>query len=738
MPLISRQLLLGLAYFVTGWLGLKIPYVGTHITLVWLPTGIAVAALLRWKRQVWPGIYLGALFVNLATGSPLAVAAGIAVGNTLGPYLASRWLTRIGFHAEFDRQKDVGTLAAAACVGMSVSAFCGVANLFLAGLLPLQLIGYAWLSWWMGDTVGVLLAAPLLLSVTRKNVGQLIRNGKELLLWLLVAAPVAWLAFFQSYGALGQPLPLAFLTLPLFVWAAMRLGITGAALAGLIFSLIAAWGTATGHGTFFLYDTHISLFLLWSYMATTVLTGLLITALQAKRLQVEEALRENEEEIKSLAFFDPLTHLPNRRLLKDRLNQAMTLGARSGHSGGLLFIDMDNFKTLNDTLGHDKGDLLLGHVAHCLVGCVRKGDTVARFGGDEFVILLEELSKNQDEAATQTRHVAEKIRVTLNQFNEPDGRGHYSCSIGATLFSGHRDSVEELLKQADLAMYQAKAAGRNVVRFFDQGMQAVVNARVALETNLRQALYRNEFVLFYQPQVDSDGYMTGVEALVRWQHPERGVVSPYEFISLAEETGLILPLGHWVLETACAQQVAWSTRPALSHLTVSVNISARQFRHPDFTEQVMAVLDQTGADPSKLKLEITESLLLDNVEDIIAKMSRLKAHGVSFSLDDFGTGYSSLFYLKRLPLDQVKIDQSFVRDVLTDPNDAAIVRTIIALAQSLGIAVIAEGVETKAQRDFLAGVGCFAYQGYFFGRPGPVAEIERLPEGCCFVRCNIP
>ncbi|MBI5040658.1 MAG: EAL domain-containing protein [Gammaproteobacteria bacterium] len=473
------------------------------------------------------------------------------------------------------------------------------------------------------------------------------------------------------------------------------------------------------------------------------LNGMLITGSDGKQYiwSIVEDITERklaEEEIKYLAFYDPLTHLPNRRLLKDRLNQAMTLSSRSGHSGGLLFIDLDNFKTLNDTLGHDQGDLLLEHVAHCLVGCVREGDTVARFGGDEFVILLEELSKNQDEAATQTRQVAEKIRVTLNQFNELDGRGPSSCSIGATLFSGHRDSVEELLKQADLAMYQAKAAGRNVVRFFDQGMQAVVNARVVLETNLRQGLHRNEFVLFYQPQVDSEGHMTGVEALVRWQHPERGVVSPYEFISLAEETGLILPLGHWVLETACMQQVAWSTRPALSHLTVSVNISARQFRHPDFTEQVMAVLDTTGADPSKLKLEITESLLLDNVEDIITKMTVLKARGVSFSLDDFGTGYSSLFYLKRLPLDQVKIDQSFVRDVLTDPNDAAIVRTIIALAHTLGISVIAEGVETKAQRDFLAGVGCHAYQGYFFGRPGPVDVIERLPEGCCFVPCDTP
>ena len=432
-----------------------------------------------------------------------------------------------------------------------------------------------------------------------------------------------------------------------------------------------------------------------------------------------------EDEIKHLAFYDPLTRLPNRRLLLDRMQQALASSARSGREGALLFIDLDNFKTLNDTLGHDIGDLLLQQVAQRLASCVREGDTVARLGGDEFVVMLEDLSKNPQESATQTEIVGEKILAALNLPYQLAGRQHHSTpSIGATLFNDHLNSVDELLKRADLAMYQAKAAGRNTLRFFDPEMQAVVTFRAALESDLRQGLQQNQFVLYYQSQVDGVGRVTGAEALLRWRHPQRGLVSPADFIPLAEETGLILPLGHWVLETACAQLVAWAALPDMSHLTLAVNVSARQFRHPDFVDQVLAVLDNSGAKPQKLKLELTESLVLDDVEDIIAKMTALKNKGVGFSLDDFGTGYSSLSYLKRLPLDQLKIDQSFVRDILTDANDAAIARTIVALAQSMSLAVIAEGVETGEQRDFLARQGCLAFQGYLFGRPLPAKVYD--------------
>ncbi|MDD5177423.1 MAG: EAL domain-containing protein [Sterolibacterium sp.] len=437
------------------------------------------------------------------------------------------------------------------------------------------------------------------------------------------------------------------------------------------------------------------------------------------------ARKTAEDEIRHLAFYDPLTRLPNRRLLLDRLQQALASSSRSERYGALLFIDLDNFKTLNDTLGHDIGDLLLQQVAQRIATCVREGDTVARLGGDEFVVMLEDLSEHPLEAATQAEIVGEKILGAFRlAFQLANYEHHSTPSIGVTLFTNHQGSIDELLKRADLAMYQAKASGRNTLRFFDPEMQAVVTTRAALEADLHEAVLKDQFLLYYQAQVDGEGCLTGVEALLRWQHPERGLVSPLEFIPLAEETGLILPLGHWVLETACVQLALWSARPEMAHLTVAVNVSARQFRHYDFVDQVLEVLARTGANPQRLKLELTESLLLDDVEDVIAKMAALKVQGVGFALDDFGTGYSSLSYLKRLPLDQLKIDQGFVRDILIDPNDAAIAKMVVALAKSLGLAVIAEGVEIEAQMDFLARQGCHAYQGYLFSHPLPLAEFE--------------
>ena len=435
--------------------------------------------------------------------------------------------------------------------------------------------------------------------------------------------------------------------------------------------------------------------------------------------------KDAEAQIRSLAFYDPLTLLPNRRLLADRLQQALIVSPRNGREGALLFIDLDHFKTLNDTLGHDKGDLLLQEVARRVTGCIRACDTVARLGGDEFVVMLEDLSDNVIEAASQAEGVGEKVLAALSQPFDLAGHAYRSSSsIGITLFGAPHNSSDELMKRADLAMYQAKAAGRNTLRFFDPKMQAEVSARAALEADLREGLKLGQFVLYYQPQLNDRGGVTGAESLVRWQHPQRGLVPPGDFIPLAEETGLILPLGNWVLESACRQLAQWAPDPNRADLCVAVNVSAGQMHQPDFVEQVQAVLARTGANPKRLKLELTESLLLKDIEDTIAKMKRLKAQGIGFSLDDFGTGYSSLSYLKRLPLEQLKIDQSFVRDVLTDPNDAAIARTVVALAQSLGLSVIAEGVETQAQRAFLAQQGCSAYQGYLFSRPLPIAAFE--------------
>ena len=461
---------------------------------------------------------------------------------------------------------------------------------------------------------------------------------------------------------------------------------------------------------------------------------LMITAVKSARGEVTHYVgtltditerKQAENEINNLAFYDPLTSLPNRRLLLDRLKQGMAFSARSARHCALLFIDLDHFKHLNDTRGHQIGDILLQQVARRLMACVREGDTTARLGGDEFVVMLEDLSTDPEEAAEHTKWVGEKILSSLNQPYQLDISLHHSTpSIGITLFAQNHDTLDDLLKQADLAMYEAKAAGRNTLRFYDPKMQALVTSRAALEDDLRSAILQQQLVLYYQAQVNDTGGLTGAEVLLRWPHAQRGMVSPAEFIPLAEESGLILPLGRWVTETACRQLAIWARQPEMAHLSISVNVSAHQFRQPGFVNEILSLLEITGANPQRLKLELTESLLVKDVEDIIVKMTALKARGVGFSLDDFGTGYSSLSYLKRLPLDQLKIDQGFVRNILTDNNDAAIAKMVVVLAESLGLSVIAEGVEQPAQRDFLAALGCHNYQGYLFGRPVPVAQFS--------------
>ena len=435
--------------------------------------------------------------------------------------------------------------------------------------------------------------------------------------------------------------------------------------------------------------------------------------------------KQAEDRIQQLAFHDQLTGLPNRTLMLDRLQQALVSLERKPSFGALLFIDLDNFKLLNDTLGHAAGDSLLQQVAERLRSCVRQGDTAARLGGDEFVVLLRDLSSHKPEAAVRAEIAGEKILAALNRVYILDGlEYHRSASVGLTLFGPDNAVREDLLKQADLAMYQSKAAGRNTLRFFDPQSQAGVTARMTLENELRVAVRDGQFLLHFQPLVEGAGVCTGAEVLLRWQHPLRGLVAPDEFIPLAEETGLILPLGYWVLERACEQLVRWSQNGETAHLTLAVNVSGRQLHQKDFVAKVREVLERSGADPDKLSLELTESQLLSEVEDTILKMNALKDCGVRFALDDFGTGFSSLAYLKRLPLEKLKIDRSFVSDVLTDANAAAIARAIVALAHSLGLTVLAEGVETAAQQEFLRASGCLRYQGYLFGRPMPSAAFE--------------
>jgi diguanylate cyclase (GGDEF)-like protein/PAS domain S-box-containing protein len=431
------------------------------------------------------------------------------------------------------------------------------------------------------------------------------------------------------------------------------------------------------------------------------------------------------EEIKNLAFYDPLTRLPNRRLFTDRLQQALAASTRSKQRGALLLLDLDHFKTLNDTLGHDIGDLLLQQVAHRLSISVREGDTVARIGGDEFVVLLEDLSGQDIEAAKQTEAIGENILATLC---EPYHLGTYehlsTPSIGVTIFNNHDESSDTLLKQAEIAMYQSKAVGRSTLLFYDPKMQELITSRADMEHEIRQAIAKQQFQLYYQVQMSSEDQPLGAEALIRWHHPELGMIPPFQFIPLAEETGLILPIGQWVLDTACAQLKIWEQNKLTQHLTLSVNVSAKQFHQSNFVTQVQSTIMRHDINPTRLNLELTESMLLDNVEGMIESMNELRAIGVKFELDDFGTGYSSLQYLKKLPLYQLKIDQSFIRDIAIDSSDRTLVCTIITMAHSLDLEVIAEGVEDNDQRLFLKNNGCNHYQGYLFGKPVPIDEFE--------------
>lgn len=451
--------------------------------------------------------------------------------------------------------------------------------------------------------------------------------------------------------------------------------------------------------------------------------------LQATVRDITE-LKLSEQQIHQLAFYDALTSLPNRRLLMDRLRQALAVSARNHQQGAVIFLDLDNFKTLNDTKGHEIGDLLLIEVATRISSCVRDGDTVARLGGDEFVVVLEMLGTHAEEAATRAERIAEKIQAEFHRPYMLNNLSHHiTPSIGIAMFIGHRESIEELLKYADIAMYQAKTDGRNAIRFYDPETQSAIEARANLEIELHLALERSQFQLYFQIQVGGSGLPLGAEVLLRWNHPTRGLVSPDQFIPLAEEVGLIVPMGLWVLHTACAQLRAWQHDEVTRNLSLAVNVSVKQLRQPDFVAQVRRILHESGAKPSHLKLELTESMVLENVEDTIAKMRDLKLLGVRFSMDDFGTGYSSLQYLKQLPLDQIKIDQSFVRDIASDVNDAAIVQTIIAMSDVLTLNVIAEGVETEAQREFLDKSGCHEFQGYLFGKPLPIEQFEASLRG---------
>lgn len=437
--------------------------------------------------------------------------------------------------------------------------------------------------------------------------------------------------------------------------------------------------------------------------------------------------KQAELQVQEMAYHDALTGLPNRRLLNDRLEQQMGLGARSGKHGALLLLDLDHFKEVNDTLGHDSGDLLLKEVALRLQECVRASDTVARFGGDEFVVLLADLPEESCQATTLAGRLGENI---LQALSAPYllGTEPVACppSIGITLYQGHTASGTELLKQADIALYQAKENGRMTLCFFDPAVQQEFEKRMALESDLRSAMVQGQFEVFYQPITDATRRTVGMEALLRWRHPRMGLVSPAEFIPLAEKSGLIVPLGQWVIVQACAQLAQWREDPERQAWTIAVNVSARQFRHAGLVPEVLQAMEQSQIHPGQLKLELTESSLQANLAETVAKMNQLRAQGVRFAIDDFGTGYSSLAYLKTLPIDTLKIDRSFVQHIETSHNDAVIATTILALAQGLGLDVVAEGIETDTQLALLHQQGCPHFQGYLLGRPAPAKTLNAV------------
>lgn len=442
---------------------------------------------------------------------------------------------------------------------------------------------------------------------------------------------------------------------------------------------------------------------------------------------MQTTLGANEKAIHQLAFYDPLTNLPNRRLLRDRLQRALSVSTRSHLYGAVMMIDLDNFKRINDTRGHEIGDRLLVEVALRIQSCVRQIDTVARLGGDEFIVVLVDLSHDEASAALKAEGIGEKVLSAINQPCMLDEQLHHpGASIGLCMFLGQNATPEDLLKRADISMYQAKSSGRSALRFYDPEIQASLEARIAMESELREALSADQLQLYYQIQVNNVQGVMGAEVLLRWNHPRHGLVLPDQFIPIAEETGMILPIGEWVLRTACEQLRVWAGNPATEGYLLAVNVSALQFRQPDFVDVVCRVVTQTGVNPRRLKLELTESMVLHNIVDTIDKMKALNGHGIHFSMDDFGTGYSSLAHLTTLPIQQLKIDRSFVRNIVNNHNDAVIVQTIIGMANNLGVAVIAEGVESEEQRVFLEYFGCLSYQGYLYGRPMPLPEFEQL------------
>lgn len=841
-------ILVAIAYFVTAWLGLMVPYKESVATLIWLPTGIAVGAIMRWGKVNILAVFIASFLVEL-TVLPLSTSILVAITNTLGPVLTAYLLPKFHFNHHLYKQKDILLMILVALLGMSICATGGVFSLYITGLANADHLLNIGFIWWLGDSLGVLLALPLVLNIGRKGTFSCDNKCYQLLAWIILFVCVE-LIIVSSVPDLNKQFILSmFVILPMLIWASMSFGIVGGSFFVIVLSSIAVWLTSQGAGNFYSHNISEGVFSLWTFMVALVVTMLLISALQSERnlalktiqkhdkklravidgafdailtidtagLLVEfnpaaerifgykkdevigklmseliiparyrtahhaghqqyvmsgvkhifnqrielvamradgsefpieltlTALKDADlslvtgfvrdiseqkkarQEIENFAYYDALTALPNRRLLIDRYQHAILIAQRASTYCGLLFIDLDKFKTLNDTKGHDVGDQLLIEVAKRVQNTVRAGDTVARLSGDEFVVIIENLDASATVAYQQVSEVAQKL---LAELNKPYYLSFFefvtSASIGITLFNDNQLTFEDHLRHADTAMYLSKDSGGNTYRFYDQLTQESIEKSFALESALSLALTNQELYFNYQPIVNVDKQVVAAEVLLRWTHPTLGNVSPVEFIPIAEKTNQIIKIGHWVLAQACQQLKIWESDPVLSQIKLSVNISAKQFLYINFVQELREILAKTDINPDQLKLELTETAVIDNIDDVINKMKVLKQMGVRISLDDFGIGHSSLVYLKKLPVTQIKIDQSFVHDVLTDSNDAAIIQMILAVGKTIHCDIVAEGVEQIEQYDLLRSFGCDYFQGYYFSRPTDVASFERL------------
>lgn len=845
---IAKFTLIALAYFITAKLGLMVPYKEFIATLIWLPTGIAVGAIIRWGNTSLPAIYIAATLVNVTMGVSLPTSLAIACTNTLAPFLTAYLLKKSQFNDSLISQKDIGLMIGAAMLGMLVSATGGVIALYFDGFATVENVISVWFIWWVGDTIGVLLVLPLVLNIRKHSMHVSAQQYYQLLGWLAFFI-VCELIISEMVMSLNKQFMLSiFLILPVLIWSSMNFGIVGGSLVVIVLSSIAVWTTAQGYGAFYSINASEGMFSLWTFMITLVVMMLLISVLQSERKLAERAMRNNDkklravidgaldgivtidesgaliefnpaaerifgykkadvlgkslaevmvppslrnahtekhrqfvltgekhifdrrveltamradgsefpveltltalqddgvslvtgflrdisqqkkvqQEIENFAYYDVLTGLPNRRLLTDRYQRAVLHSKRAKTYCALIFIDLDHFKILNDTKGHDVGDHLLVEVAHRIQHTLRAGDSVARLSGDEFILIIENLDGYQNVAYKQASEVVQKLMVELNKSYQLDMyEFSTTASLGVTLFKDDQLSFEDHLRYADAAMYQSKAAGGNIYRFYDQLTQESLDRSFALELALQTALRNNEFHLNYQTIVDVNQEVIAAEVLLRWIHPQLGEVSPVEFIPIAEKNNQIIKIGRWVLQQACTQLKSWENMPKLNNLRLSVNISAKQFLYINFIQELREIITSTGINPGFLKLELTETAVIDNIDDVINKIKILKDLGIRISLDDFGMGHSSLVYLKKLPVTQIKIDQSFVHDVLTDSNDAAIIQMVLAIGKTIQCNIVAEGVESLEQFEKLKEFGCRYFQGFYFSIPLDIHDFER-------------